>query len=220
MKKEAAADPPEDIPAWFMTYSDVITLLMTFFILLLTFATTEPEKFEKSTAKFFGAAGSSGLVGYEQKKLDDDSWVKRMRPRAARMAMQGSEMPPLTQDPVSFSSDSGMNAATEEEAKRDVMKSYAIDANLDELVSDQMQVTRKGVLIAGKLAPQLKAMPVHIALEVSPGKSSAKATTLAHHLFHVERVRPGQVSVGCADDIETGKIRFVIERYESNARMR
>ena len=40
-------EPKDDIPAWFMTYSDVITLLMTFFILLLTFATTEPERFRK-----------------------------------------------------------------------------------------------------------------------------------------------------------------------------
>ena len=46
-KKCSCPKPTGEIPAWFMTYSDVITLLMTFFILLLTFSTTEPERFEK-----------------------------------------------------------------------------------------------------------------------------------------------------------------------------
>ena len=41
MREKQPPPKPDEIPAWFMTYSDVITLLMTFFILLLTFATQD-----------------------------------------------------------------------------------------------------------------------------------------------------------------------------------
>jgi len=62
-----ARDKPEepnsgDIPAWFMTYSDVITLLMTFFILLMTFSTTEPENFGRMQVVMFGGGNSSGVA--------------------------------------------------------------------------------------------------------------------------------------------------------------
>ena len=94
-------DPPGDIPAWFMTYSDVITLLMTFFILLLTFATTEPERFEKSVSSTFSAGGAA--TGTAGKKLDGnnfDSFINRLRPPAARIAMRGAEMPPIVREPA------------------------------------------------------------------------------------------------------------------------
>ena len=47
MREKPLPEPPDDVPLWFMTYSDVITLMMTFFILLLTFSTSDPERFEQ-----------------------------------------------------------------------------------------------------------------------------------------------------------------------------
>ena len=55
-----------------MTYSDVITLLMTFFILLLTFATTEPERFEKSISSTFAKGAATGTVGNKIDDIDKD----------------------------------------------------------------------------------------------------------------------------------------------------
>ncbi len=77
-KKQKIFVQKDDIPAWFMTYSDVITLLMTFFILLLTFSTTEPERFEKVRATTFSAGGATGLIGKTIEGPDDDSWVNRV----------------------------------------------------------------------------------------------------------------------------------------------
>ena len=62
-REKKPPDKPDDIPAWFMTYSDVITLLMTFFILLMTFATNEPERFERMQVSMFGGSGATGLAG-------------------------------------------------------------------------------------------------------------------------------------------------------------
>lgn len=207
-------DPPEDIPAWFMTYSDVITLLMTFFILLLTFATTEPERFEKITVSFFGNSGATGIVGHKHNQIDKDSWSQRVRPRAARIALQGSEMPPEVIEPSSKAVGRGLESVNEEEAKQDVMSSHAFSTNLSELVNDHMKVTQSGVRVAATLAKQLRRLPVHCAIEISRRVSTKRATVFADHLYHVENVRPGQVGIGMVDDVDQSTVRFVIERYE------
>jgi chemotaxis protein MotB len=92
--------PKDDIPAWFMTYSDVITLLMTFFILLLTFSTTEPERFEKVRSTTFTAGGATGLVGPKIEGPPNDSWVNRVRPPAARLALGGGVKAPIMSVPA------------------------------------------------------------------------------------------------------------------------
>ena len=213
-KNEVPADPPEDIPAWFMTYSDVITLLMTFFILLLTFSTTEPERFEKVTQTIFGSDGATGINGHKHDKLDRDAWSKRVRPRAARIAMDGSEMPPITSDPASKSKGRGLEAATDEEKKKDIMKSYSFVMPLPELVNENLNLTQRGLQVTAKLSPQLRSLPVHCAIEFSTKSMADRATALTHHLYHVEKTRPGQVGVGFVDDLESNLVRFVIERYE------
>ena len=63
MAKEKEFEMPPDIPSWVMTFSDVITLLMTFFILLLTFASNTPEKFEQVQVSMFSGGGATGIVG-------------------------------------------------------------------------------------------------------------------------------------------------------------
>ena len=214
MKKEITADPPEDIPAWFMTYSDVITLLMTFFILLLTFSTTEPERFEKVAASFFGDAGATGVAGHQHDQLDRSSWSQRVRPRAARIALQGSEMPPIVDEPASKAVGRGLKSVSEEQAKQDVMKSYSFEIPLAQLVNQHQQLTQKGAQLSSLLASQVRSLPVHCAIEWSNKQISDGATSLAHHLYHVEKIRPGQVSVGIVDQVSSDSVRFVIERYE------
>ena len=213
-KKSVKADPPEDIPAWFMTYSDVITLLMTFFILLLTFSTTEPERFEKVTSQLFGNSGSTGVAGHPHEKLDRDSWSQRIRPRAARIALDGSEMPPIMSNPATASVGRGLVGVTEEEAKKDVMKTYSFELPLADLVDSNTNLTRRGVQVASTLSPQLRSLPVHCAIEVGTLAQADRASALAHHLFHVEKARPGQIGVGISTEVDTGKVRFVIERYQ------
>ncbi|QDT11164.1 flagellar motor protein MotB [Planctomycetes bacterium K23_9] len=215
MKKEIKSDPPEDIPAWFMTYSDVITLLMTFFILLLTFATTEPERFEKITVSFNGEAGSTGVAGHEHKQIDKDSWSQRFRPRAARIALNGSEMPPTVQDSVTKAVGRGLESVSEEQAKKDVMNSFSFELKLSELVNQNNNLTRKGVEIANKLSEQLRALPVHCAIEISSQSMAPRASAFAHHLYHVEKTRPGQVGIGIVSEMNSEVVRFVMERYES-----
>ena len=211
---EPASDPPEDIPAWFMTYSDVITLLMTFFILLLTFSTTEPERFERVSNTFAGNAGATGTAGHKHDKLDKDSWSKRVRPRAARIVLSGSEIPPIINDPLSAASGAGLEAVKEEDAKRDVMRVHSFSAPLADLVNENGKLTRKGTTVASQLAGQLRKLPVHCAIEVSNREMKERITAFADYLYHTENVRPGQVAVGFHDQVNSNAVQFTMERYE------
>ena len=138
-KKEKPPEPPEDIPSWFMTYSDVITLLMTFFILLLTFATSEPERFEKIQRSVFGQSGAPGIVGPKVQGVEFDSWAQRVRPRAARIAMKGSEMPPTEQINARSLGD-GLTAPNDDASKIETMSSHAFTVKLDSIVDQQSQI--------------------------------------------------------------------------------
>ncbi|MCP4639231.1 MAG: flagellar motor protein MotB [bacterium] len=46
-KKKGGAEEP-GIPAWMVTYGDLMTLLLTFFVLLLSFSTISEESFDKA----------------------------------------------------------------------------------------------------------------------------------------------------------------------------
>lgn len=53
--------PPEEgpppAPAWIVTFTDMMSLLLTFFILLLTFTTSETDKFQQMSGSLSGAFG-------------------------------------------------------------------------------------------------------------------------------------------------------------------
>jgi len=49
--------PPPGLPMWMATYSDLVTLLLTFFVLLLTMATMDPTKFVQAKSSIESAFG-------------------------------------------------------------------------------------------------------------------------------------------------------------------
>ncbi|NNE69658.1 MAG: OmpA family protein [Rhodothermales bacterium] len=57
-KKGAAAPPPEDddpsAPFWMTTFSDMATLLLTFFIMIVSMSTVEVKKFQEAISYFPG----------------------------------------------------------------------------------------------------------------------------------------------------------------------
>ncbi|AQT66902.1 flagellar motor protein MotS [Anaerohalosphaera lusitana] len=53
------------VPTYIVTFSDMVTLLLTFFVLLLTLAETQDEVlFEKGKQSFIEAVSSYGMAGY------------------------------------------------------------------------------------------------------------------------------------------------------------
>ena len=55
-KEKKCPDCPE-MPAWLTTFGDLMALLLTFFVLLLSFSTTSQADFEKAIGALQGALG-------------------------------------------------------------------------------------------------------------------------------------------------------------------
>lgn len=73
--KTKCPEPPPSLPGWFATYSDMVTLLLTFFVLLLSFAKTEEAKYEAALGSLRDAFGGNvlqqGKVIQKGKSPDD-----------------------------------------------------------------------------------------------------------------------------------------------------
>jgi len=91
--KSKAADSP-GIPTWFLTYADTVTLLMTFFVMLMSFSTLSEEKFEKVKGSLMAHLG---MVG--QRRMSKDSLLLRRMLASSRMFVEGYENPP-EYDPI------------------------------------------------------------------------------------------------------------------------
>jgi chemotaxis protein MotB len=73
MNKKKAKKSSEGAPAWMVTYSDLVTLLLTFFVLLLSMANTDPIKFLKvanSMRSAFGIIGNVDSVDIAPKEIN------------------------------------------------------------------------------------------------------------------------------------------------------
>lgn len=67
---------PDGLPEWMATFSDLVTLLLTFFVLLLSFAKTESAKYEAALGSIRNAFGGNVLVHgnvIQKGKSPDDS---------------------------------------------------------------------------------------------------------------------------------------------------
>ena len=61
-EKKGFEEEPEEVeegaPAWMVTFADMVTLLLTFFVLLLSFANTDAQKFKEMLGSLKDAFGS------------------------------------------------------------------------------------------------------------------------------------------------------------------
>lgn len=128
-KKEKCDCPPQGAPAWMATFSDMVTLLLTFFVLLLSMATFEPTKFAMTTQSLQGAFGvlesfptvaihpvvkiprKSGDESKRKHALEDAQKVKEIvesksLDEAVKVEMTEKGMAILLRDPVGFASGS------------------------------------------------------------------------------------------------------------------
>jgi len=56
-KEKKIVCPPKGAPAWMVTYSDLVTLLLTFFVLLLSMASMDPVRFTQASSSLKDAFG-------------------------------------------------------------------------------------------------------------------------------------------------------------------
>jgi flagellar motor protein MotB len=210
MAREKAPEPAGgDIPSWVMTFSDVITLLMTFFILLLTFATNEPETFDRMQVALFGGGGATGVAG-ESDGMDNDTLLMRERSRAGRLSMQGSEMPPIYSDPALESLADGI-AGLEEDEVRILAATHRIEMPLANLIGSDGQPTSVGQQQLRMLAVQMKKRPLQLELIVAEADALVSLMSVVDYLTEQLQVPNALIGTGiAAQHVASGKVLFVV----------
>ena len=194
-KKSPPPASSGDVPAWFMTYSDVITLMMTFFILLLTFATAEPEKFDQMQTAVFGIGERTGVAGSNRDAIDRDSLALRYRPTVGRIASRGSEMPPLHTDPLREAVGKGLEALDQEnELAREQQVEFSVAAAL--FISTDGSLTPIAKQHLGMLARQMQRLTVTARFEVSDAADISAAIEAARSMTELFQIHPGRLAVG------------------------
>ena len=195
MPKQKEFEMPPDIPSWVMTFSDVITLLMTFFILLLTFASSTPEKFEQVKVSMFAGGGATGIVGTKDTGMERDSVLMRERSKAGRLTTRGSEMPPLEADAAISSLGKGI-AGLEDAEKRKLSTQHAFTVPLSLFVDSEGKVTSIGKQHLHMVARHMRKKPIKLSCFVGNETDLVRAQALSQSLFEEERIAPGQLALG------------------------
>jgi len=77
------------VPAWMLTYADTVTLLMCFFVMLMTFSTLDEDKYEKVRGALVGYLGIAG-----SDRISVDSLLMRRILESSRVHTDGYENPP------------------------------------------------------------------------------------------------------------------------------
>lgn len=103
-KKQTKEDGPAEVGEWIVTFSDCMTLLLCFFVMLLTFSSFD----EQSLQRFGGAFVSDQLrPGIENKPKPMDSIIEPQQSPDA--APQGSELPTNRQEPETHQAPRSLN---------------------------------------------------------------------------------------------------------------
>ena len=212
MARPKEPDMPADIPGWLMTFSDVITLLMTFFILLLTFATTDPQTFDRIQVAIFRGAGATGVAGPRQKPSEKDSLLMRERARSGRITTRGSEMPPITRDPSYEALDKGFKSLQEEE-KRNLATEHAATIPLSLLISKDEKMTSIGQRHLKKLASQMRGREFDLKLHVSSEDELPRAFKLAWYLVERHKIPTTKIAVGLTEFGEVAQPMLEMSLY-------
>jgi len=103
-KRQSESDDAPGAPEWMVTFSDCMTLLLTFFVLLLSFSSFDKEIFRQLKAVF---AEALPVVAPEAKK-DTDAFLPTKQIQETVQLDEGSEKP---------TSDKGLEERTKEDTE-------------------------------------------------------------------------------------------------------
>ncbi|QDT32825.1 flagellar motor protein MotB [Thalassoglobus polymorphus] len=197
-RSKKSATKNGEIPRWFVTYSDVITLLMTFFILLLTFSSSEPEGFELMQESLFGSGGSASNVGVKVKDAEKETLVVRFKPPSSRMTSRGSEIPPMYTDPVTEAASKGLSALEENNDLANFER-FSLDVSIHLFTTLNGEPTEVALRQLSLLANQMKRLPLELTMSVDSPEHLTNVAQLAELLTSRFDVPPGRIGIAIGD---------------------
>ncbi|MHC4571756.1 MAG: flagellar motor protein MotB [Planctomycetota bacterium] len=93
-KKQSESEESPGAPEWMVTFSDCMTLLLTFFVLLLSFSSFDENVFEELKSIFFGAMPYVGRRSSKNQESKDAFLATKLIDSSQNL-LEGSEKPTL-----------------------------------------------------------------------------------------------------------------------------
>ncbi len=186
---------------WIVTYSDMVTLLMACFIMVITFASKEPEKYSPQKNSILYGEGGTTPAGAAKEILDRDAIVWRVRPPLARLGKGGSEMPALYADSTRQSTAEVLRSL-ELSAANPLSDSYTIRLPLGLVFEADDRLSPSGVNVLHAVAQNLRRLPYEIRVEVDDARHLPQSVLVCQQLAEKEGIFPSRLAAGVRPSAE------------------
>ena len=199
--------------SWIVTYSDMVTLLMAFFIAIITFSSSNVGQKSRKKDSAVDGRGGTGVAGPSQKgnpRMDAIVW--RLHFRQPRFSETGPEFAPLYRDP-SEDTAKGILKALLGTAPGKLGDSYILRLPLSLLFDPGGKLTSSGSHILGALAANLRELPYDFQFRVQDPDQIPLAVRLCSFLSSDGGMHPGRLAVGVrADEGDEDSVWVVLTR--------
>ena len=177
-RRSPIAPRPTHGGSWIVTYCDMITLLMAFFICVIAFAWKNEEQ--------FGAAAKS---------IPDGSVIWRPRLHPPPESESRSELAPLYLNP-SVESSAQIVQTLEAMTPSRLADNFAVRLPLSLLFKEDKRLSPSGARLLHSLADHLRDLPYDLQFQVSRAEDLPRAIELCHYLACREGYEPARLAVG------------------------
>jgi hypothetical protein len=178
---------------WIVTYSDMITLLMTLFIVIVTFGSKDQDKHSKKLDSVVGGAGGTGAAGPTGQGVGKDSVLVRISP-LSRMVYKGSSTPPMYSDPYPAAASAAMKAL-EEKPLGKLSDNFAFRVPNDFLFDSAGKLSPSGMTLLRTVANSVRPLPYDVQIRVASKARASAAAKVAQYLFANASLQPWRIAV-------------------------
>ncbi len=198
--------------SWLVTYCDMITLLMAFFICIMTFASQECGKADHRKLRdsvLYGTPGT-GVAGPAMKPIEQDSYVWRKVLLSSNPAKAGSPVPPLYSDPTLDLTRRALMML--EEAPEVVLSdSYTVTVPVGMMFDDKTRLTSSARELLHVVANNIRTLPVDLHVQVTRSDQLPRALAITQYLQRQESMPPGRLGIGLApgNELRADCVRMV-----------
>ncbi len=191
---------PEGAPEWMVTFSDCMTLLLTFFVLLLSFSSFEPKTLGTLATSF---AQSLPAVGLSYTTEKDSLW-KRQQVKELERVKHGSEVKPVDEQQ---SSDKFMREKKPLDFKN--LKVFTVPSKQMFLGKGSV-VSPEGKEICDAIAVFLKSQPCRVVISENTSAGNDKLAlertySILDYMVQNKRVRPERFNLSYSTNMKSGR---------------
>ncbi len=179
--------------SWIVTYSDMITLLMTLFIVIVTFGTKQQDRSSKKTNSLVGGKGGTGAAGHNSQGADRTAVMLRVTP-LGRPVVHGSEAPPMYSDLPLEPVESVVNALDQTPPGR-LSDNYRLRVSATFLFAGEERLSDSGTHALESFAAAVRQLPYDIQIQVNTAGRLPQAARVMQYLFQIAGIHPGRIGI-------------------------